>query len=238
MKILEASKIKFQGQNIEKCYLGRDLVYSWVSIPPKVSEETISNSATAESYDEGSTNWGDIVLSSGCSLSEDGLEIQNEETYISSMIDTVTYPFTFEFKGRVDSSSYRNQANNPGMLFGLGPTRNGWGDGITCYSTTDYGIIIDTTGAMKIVTNKTPEYVHIVLTVDSSGTMKMYMNGVGNTWTASSDSAITSSKSYIFNGQGVGRFVGAISILRIWNSLLSDEEINKLFKDDDSKYSL
>ena len=154
------------------------------------------------------------------------------------MIDTITYPFTFEFKGRVDSSSYRNQANNPGMLFGLGPTRNGWGDGITCYSTTDHGIIIDTTGAMKIVTNKTPEYVHIVLTVNSSGTLMMYMNGVGNTWTATSDSAITSSKSYIFNGQGVGRFVGAVSILRVWNSLLSDEDIINLFKDDDSKYLL
>lgn len=201
MKILETSKIKFQGQQIKKCYLGRDLVYSWVSIPTRVSEETISNSATAEFYDEGSTNWGDIVLSSGYSLSEDGLEIQNEETYISSMIDTITYPFTFEFKGGVDSSSYRYQANNPGMLFGLGPTRNGWGDGITCYSTIDYGIIIDITGAMKIVTNKTPEYVHIVPTVNLSCTLTMYMNGIDNTWTANSDSAITSSKSYIFNGQ-------------------------------------
>lgn len=239
MKLSTAKKIIFGSTEIKKMYHGSTLVYSWVTIPPSVSDETMSNTATADVYEEGSTTWGDITLSAGCTLSEDGLEMQNEETYISTTIDPITYPFTFEFKGRIDESCYKTQANHPGMLFGIGPTQNSWGDGITCYPTTDYGIIFDTTGAMTIVTNITPTYTHIVLTVNSSGIMIVYINGIGNTWSSSStNSAIISSKSYIFNGEGIGRFVGAINCLRIWNNELSTNEITKLFADDDEKYTL
>lgn len=239
MKISSIQSILLGSTQIKKIYHGSALVYSWVTIPPTVSEETVSNFADASTYEEGSTTWGDITLSSGCDLSEDGLEIQNEETYLSTTIDTITYPLTFEFKGRVDDECYKAQANNPGMLFGIGPTQDGWGDGITCFSTTDYGIIIDTTGAMTICTYKTPEYCHIVLVVNSSGILTMYMNGIENSWTTSStNSAITSEKTYIYNGQGLGRFVGAISCLRTWNNELSTDEIELLFADDDSKYTL
>ena len=69
--------------------------------------------------------------------------------------------------------------------------------------------------------------------------MTVYINGINNTWSSSStDSAITSSKTYIYNGEGIGRFVGAINCLRIWNNELSINEITKLFADDDEKYTL
>ena len=239
MKLTVAKRILLGSTQIKKIYHGATLVYSWVTIPPSVSEETVSNTATANTYEEGSTTWGDLTLSAGCTLSEDGLEMQSEETYLSTTIDTITYPMTFEFKGRIDSACYKTQANHPGMLFGIGPTQNGWGDGITCYSTTDYGIIFDTTGAMTITTNVTPTYAHIVFTVNSSGILTVYINGIDNTWsTSSTNSAITSAKTYIYNGEGTGRFVGAINCLRVWNNQLSTDEITKLFADDDEKYTL
>lgn len=239
MKLTVAKRILLGSTEIKKIYHGATLVYSWVTIPPSVSKDTVSNTATADTYEEGSTTWGDITLSSGCTLSEDGIEMQNEETYISTTIDPISYPMTFEYKARIDEACYKAQANNPGMLFGIGPTQNSWGDGITCYSTTDYGIILDTTGAMTITTGTKPIYCHIVLTVNSSGIMTIYINGINNSWsTSSTNSAITSTKTYIFNGQGVGRFVGAVSVIRIWNNELSTDEIAKLFADDDEKYTL
>lgn len=239
MKLSLIKRVLFGSDQVKKIYHGASLVYSWVSILPEVSEETVSNFAYANTYDEGSTTWGNMTLSSGCTLSEDGLEMQNEETYMSTTIDTITYPLTFEFKGRIDRECYKSQDNNPGMLFGIGPTQDGWGDGITCFSTTDYGIIIDTIGAMTITTNVTPEYCHIVLVVNSYGILTLYMNGINNSWSVSStNQAITSEKTYIYNGQGLGRFVGAINCLRIWNNELSLDEINTLFANDDSKYTL
>lgn len=239
MKLSLAKQILFGSYQVKKIYHGSNLVYSWISLLPTVSEETVSNFADANEYVEGDTTWGDITLSSGCTISEDGLEMQNEETYMSTTIDIITYPLTFEFKCRIDSECYKAQANNPGMLFGIGPTQNGWGDGITCFSTTDYGIIIDTTRAMTITTYTMPEYCHIVLTVNSSGILALYINGANNSWTVSStNSAIMSAKTYIYNGQGLGRFVGAISCLRIWNNELSTDEIETLFKEDDSKYTI
>lgn len=112
------------------------------------------------------------------------------------------------------------------------------GDGITCYATTDYGIIIDTIGAMTIVTNKTPTYVHIVIVVNSSGNLTMYFNGIENIWTADSNSAITSNKTYIYNGQGIGRFIGAINTMRWWDTALTVTEIEELFSLDSSDYTL
>ena len=66
----------------------------------------------------------------------------------------------------------------------------------------------------------------------------MYFNGVGNTWTANSNSAITSNKTYIYNGQGVGRFVGAINTMRWWDTALSTDEVTELFSLDGSEYVL
>lgn len=239
MILKDASKVYLGTNVIKRIYLGENLVYSYVTpAPPIVSEENMAGNNAAESYEEGSTSWGDFTLSSGCEVSKDGIEIQSDETYLSSSISGISYPMTFEFKGRVDSECYRAQANGPGMLFGLGPTQNNWGDGITCYSTTDYGIIIDTTGAMTIVTWETPTYVHIVLVVNSSGNLTMYLNGVENKWTASSNLATTSNKTYIYNGQGIGRFVGAINIMRWWDTALTTTEIEELFSLDSSDYTL
>lgn len=75
MKLIVAKRILLGSAQIKKIYHGATLVYSWVTIPPSVSEDTVSNTATADTYEEGSTTWGDITLSAGCSLSEDGLEM-------------------------------------------------------------------------------------------------------------------------------------------------------------------
>lgn len=231
-----AKSVMLGSKQVKKIYLGSKLVYTYMPAAPEVSEDTMAGDNQSSSYADGSTTWGDLTLSKGCTTSSDGVEIQNDQTYVSVNISGMSYPMTFEFKGRIDSGSYKLQANNPGMLFGMSPTQDSWGDGITCYSTTDYGIIIDTTGAMKITTQKTPTYVHIVLTVDNLGNLTMYMNGYSNKWTYSSDSGTRAAKNYIYNGQGYGRFTGAISIMRWWTSQLSSADIKKLFENDSSEY--
>lgn len=238
--ILKNASIVYYGSNeVKKIYLGNSLVYAVITpSPPAVSEEDILGSASAESYEEGSTSWGNLTLSAGCETSKDGIEIQSEETYVSAEISGLSYPMSFEWKGRVDSSCYKTQANHPGMLFGFGATKNGWGNGVTCYSTTDYGIIIDTTGAMSITTNKTPTYAHIVVIINSSGNLTMYLNGINNTWACSSNTATKSNKYYVFNGEGTGRFVGAINTMRWWDVELSTTEIEELFASDSSDYTL
>lgn len=239
MVLKNAKQCLFGTNIIKKIYLGAKLVYTYiVSSPPIVSEENMQGSSSAETYEEGSEEWGELTLSSGCEVSEDGIEIQNEETYVSAEISGISYPMSFEFKGRVDEDGYKAQAYNPAMLFGLSPIQDTWGTGITCYATTDYGIIIDTTGAMTICTYKTPTYVHIILVVNNSGDLTMYMNGVNNIWTANANSAIMAEKTYIYNGQGEGRFVGAINTMRWWDVALSKDEIEELFSLDDDNYTL
>lgn len=238
--ILKNAKQCFLGSKlVKKIYLGAKLVYTYIiASPPVVSEENMQGSSSAETYEEGSETWGELTLSSGCSVSEDGIEIQDEETYVSAEISNISYPMSFEFKGRIDDSGYKAQANNPAMLFGLSPEQDTWGTGITCYATTDYGIIIDTTGAMTICTYETPTYVHIILVVDDYGELTMYMNGINNTWTASANYAIMAQKTYIYNGQGEGRFVGAINTMRWWDTALSVDEVAELFSLDDNNYTL
>lgn len=238
--ILKNAKAVYFGENVvKKIYLGTHLVYSYItSPPPMVSEDNMIGFSSAESYEEGSTYWGDLTLSAGCSVSEDGVEIQSDETYVSAYVSGISYPMTFEFKGRVDRGCYRAQANGPGMLFGFGPTQDSWGDGVTCYATTDYGLIVDTTSAMSIVTNSMPTYTHIVITIDSSGALTMYINGIENSWTCSANRATTSNKTYFYNGQGVGRFIGAINTMRWWDTELTTDEITELFSNDDSDYTL
>lgn len=239
MVLKDASSVFLGSNTVKKIYLGSKLVYSNITpAPPAVSEDNMVGSNSAESYEEGSTSWGDLTLSAGCSVSKDGIEIQEEETYISASISGISYPMTFEFKGRIDSECYRAQANGPGMIFGMGPIQNEWGSGLTCYATTDYGIIVDTNAAMQIVTNKMPTYAHIILVIDSSGNVTMYLNGISNSWTLSSCSSSTSNKTYIYNGEGIGRFVGAINVMRWWNTAIFTSDIEELFASDDDNYTL
>lgn len=239
MILKNAKRCCFGISIAKKIYLGAKLVYTYIiASPPVVSEENMQSSNSAETYEEGSETWGDLTLSSGCEVSEDGIEIQDEETYVSSEIEGISYPMSFEFKGRIDEEGYKYQDSNPAMLFGLSPTQDTWGTGITCYSTIDYGIIIDTIGAMTICTYKTPTYVHIILVVDSNGNLSMYMNGINNVWTASANEAIMAEKTYVYNGQGLGRFVGAINTMRWWDAALSTDEITELFSLDDDNYTL
>lgn len=239
MSLNDAKKVYLGDELIRKIYCGTQVVFTYTTpVPPSVSEETLEGSSSVDSYVEGSKEWGDLELSSGCPTSEDGLEIQEEETYLSSEIKGMSYPMTFEFKGRLDPACYRQQAYNPGMLFGLSPEQNAWGNGVSCYSTTDYGIIIDTIGAMRIVTYRQPSYVHIVFTIDNYGDLTLYMNGVNNTWTTAADAGTTAEKNYIYNGQGEGRFVGAISVMRWWSNQLSSAEIAELFSEDDENYTI
>lgn len=239
MILKEAINCYYGTNKIKKIYLGNSIVYYVVSpSPPMFSKEEIIGSSSTESYEEGSITWGDLTLSVGYQTSNDGIEMQSEETYVSAKISGLSYPMSFEWKGRIDSSCYKTQVNHPGMLFGFGATKNGWGDGVTCYSTTDYGIIIDTTSAMSITTYATPTYAHIVVTINSSGNLTMYLNGIDNIWTCSSNTATKSNKNYIFNGEGIGRFVDAINTMRWWDIELSTIDIAKLFSSDENNYSL
>ncbi len=70
------------------------------------------------------------------------------------------------------------------------------------------------------------------------GNLTMYMNGANNIWTANSNWAIRAEKTYIYNGQGEGRFVGAINTMRWWDTALSKMEIEELFSLDDDNYTL
>lgn len=239
MILKDASSVYLGTNTVKRIYLGTSLVYSNITpAPPVVAENDMASSNTAEEYKEGSTSWGDLTLSAGCEVSKDGIEIQSEETYLSSAVSGLSYPMTFEFKGRIDSGCYRAQTNGPGMIFGMGPIQNEWGSGITCYATSDYGIIIDTNAAMAITTSKTPTYAHIIIVINSSGTLTMYMNGTSNMWTLASCSATMSNKTYIYNGEGVGRFIGAINVMRWWDNALTTSEIDELFASDDDKYTL
>lgn len=239
MILKDAANVFIGSKLVKKIYLGSVLVYTYItSAPPIVSEENMIGSSSAESYEEGSTTWGDLTLSAGCTVSKDGIEVQDDETYVSSKISGLSYPMTFEFKGRLDSGCYKVQDSAPGMLFGLAPTINSWGEGINCYATSDYGIIFDTTGAMTITTNVTPTYTHIIFTINSSGKLTVYINGISNSWTASGDSATRANKTYLFNSEHIGRFVGAINTIRWWDTELSTAEITELFSKDGDDYTL
>lgn len=239
MVLKDAPSVYLGSNTVKKIYLGSKLVYSNVTpAPPVVAEESMMSSNDAESYEAGSTSWGSLTLSSGCKVSKDGIEIQSDETYVSAAVSGLSYPMTFEFKGRIDSECYRAQTNCPGMIFGLAPIQDDWGNGVTCYATSDYGIIIDTAVAMAITTSVTSTYVHIIVVIDSSGALTMYINGRSNSWTLASCAATTANKTYIYNGQGVGRFVGSINTMRWWDTAISTTEIDELFASDDDKYTL
>lgn len=240
MVLKNAAQCYLGADLVKKIYLGSKLVYTYMTpAPPVVSEESMLGSNSAETYTEGSTSWGQLTLSAGCTTSKDGIEIQNSQTYVSASTSGLSYPMTFEFKGRIDDACYRPQGSNPGMLFGFGASANSWFNCVTCYATSDQGITIDSVLTRgKIKTGVKPKYAHIIVVINSSAALTLYINGTNNAWTASADSATRANKTYIYNGEGSGRFIGAINTMRWWNSALSMTEIEELFASDDDNYVL
>ena len=92
-----AKSVMLGSKQVKKIYLGSKLVYTYMPAAPKVSEDTIAGDNQASSYVDGSTTWGDLTLSKGCTTSSDGVEIQKEQTYVSVNTSGMSYPMTFEF---------------------------------------------------------------------------------------------------------------------------------------------
>ena len=80
---------------------------------------------------------------------------------------------------------------------------------------------------------------HIIIKVEYGGNFTsvdelfLYINGnqegsYSDSWINRND-ALTSDKNYIYNNEGNGRFVGAVSVIRLWNRALTDSEINEAF---------
>lgn len=229
-----AEKLYWNGVQASKVYLGTNRVYLFSEPVPDVSPEDMAGNSTVDSYEEGSTDWGDLTLSDGVAVSEDGLEIQGGQTYASAADDSITYPMTLEFKGRVDSYD----SSNPPMLWGMGITVDTWGAGCVCsYAHSNYGVIVDSNGSSRrIITQKTPEYVHAVFRIDAQGIPVLFLNGFDHSWTFAADNATRGPKTYFYNGEGKGRFVGAISVMRWWGVALTNAEVRELFANDGEQY--
>lgn len=174
-----------------------------------------------------------ITLSSSAAKSADGLEFTSSRTFSSASLSSLSlsYPCTLEWKGRIDSSCFSD--SSPANIFGLSNSNGGW-SGICCYSKNTNGIQLDigSSGTVKSYINGEGTY-HIVVVISSSGIATLYVNDVSAS--ASQSSANTQSrcnKTYLYNTEGSGRFVGAISAMRLWNKALSDSELEELFSEE------
>lgn len=189
----------------------------------------------ASDYTAGSTTWTDSVgnkaLTFGTaptSVSDDGVELTTSNTFTSAALTAVTYPATFEWIGRIDGT-WSN--SSPANVFGWSSSNGLWG-GICCYSkTSSNGIQLDIGSSGSITSGVyTTGAHHIVITVTSS-TTTLYVDSTTAKGT-STRSAARTSKKYLYNSEGSGRFYGAISAMRIWNKCLSSSEIETLFTEE------
>lgn len=189
----------------------------------------------ASGYTAGSKTWTDSVGSKALtfgtaptSVSDDGVELTTSNTFTSAALTTVTYPATFEWIGRIDG----NWSNSsPGNVFGWSSSNALWG-GICCYSkTSSNGIQLDI-GSSGTITSKvyTTGAHHIVVTITSS-TTTLYVDSTTSKGTTTSSTG-RSSKTYLYNNEGSGRFYGAIYAMRMWNKCLSSSEIETLFTEE------
>lgn len=189
----------------------------------------------AADYTAKSTTWTDEIGSkkltfntAPSSKSDDGVELTTSCTFTSEALTAVTYPATFEWIGRIDGT-WNN--SSPGNVFGWSGTNGQW-SGICCYSkTSSNGIQLDI-GSSGSITSQvyTSGIHHIVITVTSS-TTTLYVDSATSKGTSTRSNARTS-KQYLYNSEGSGRFYGAISAMRIWNRCLTSTEIETLFTEE------
>lgn len=186
-------------------------------------------------YSSGTT-WTDrissknITLSSSSSSSSDGVEFTSSITFASATLSSlgITYPMTFEWIGRIDSNCIKN--TRPGMLFGLGSTSGSW-YGLCLYAkSSPNGLSLDKGFINAITTSVYSAGIHhIIMTLDSSGNVTLYVDSATAKGTTTYNTYTKASKNYLYNNEGSGRFVGAISNMRIWNRQLDSSEIVTLY---------
>lgn len=197
------------------------------------------------------TTWRDSVsnkainFTSSCSKSIDGIELSQSVTFSSESLSSfsLTFPFTIQWIGRIDSQSFNN--TYPGNILGMGEDNNAWDNSLCLYSKlSPSGIQLDADSSGTITSGiytTNIEY-NIVVTVSERSsyfeedTITLYINSASSVgsasytrWDGNGNPAISASKNYIYNGEGNGRFDGAIQSIRIWNKCLSSSEIQTIY---------
>ena len=208
-----------------------------------------------QNYSNGTT-WRDsvgnkaITFTGSPQTSSDGIELNSSITFASELINSlgVSTPMSIEWIGRIDSQSFSNRS--PGNVFSIGETLGSWNNSISCYSElSPNGVQLDVNSSGTIISGMTNSGLyHIIITIDSSedyfsnNKLKLYINGslietYFDFWN-SKNQAIEASKNYIYNNEGNGRFVGAVSAIRLWGKALSESEVQTAFTEIESqKYS-
>lgn len=195
----------------------------------------------AKNFTSGSTTWTDdiagkkITFSSAATTDEYGISQSrtNSDYWYSeslssfSLSDTRTY----EWYGYINSSCY--SSSYPGQIFGASGTNNGWA-GICVYaqSSTSYGIQVNIVGSSRVLINSkvTTSGWHHMLITTSGTTVTLYLDSADVAGTGSGTSTyLNKTFSYIYNGEGSGRFDGSVNRIRIWNRVLNSTEIETVF---------
>lgn len=198
-------------------------------------------------YQSGQSTWADSVgnlllrFTSTPSVSGDGIEMNASITFQSDSISGLGLSDTLslEWIGRIDAASFDN--NSPGHIFGYGPTAGQYNESVHCYSkSSPNGIQIDADSSDTCTSGvyNTGRH-HIILTQYMSGNwvryahLEFWVDGsqrdtYQDTLIDNND-ALRNDKNYIYNNEGVGRFVGAVEAIRLWNRQLSDDEIAQAF---------
>ena len=191
-----------------------------------------------------------ITFTGSPQTSSDGIELNSSITFASESISSlgITTPMSIEWIGRIDSQSFSN--SSPGNVFSIGESLGSWDNSITCYSKlSPNGIQLDIDNSGTVITGMTSSGLyHMIITVDNSGDyfsnnkLKLYINGslietYFDQW-YSPNQSLEANKNYIYNNEGIGRFVGAVSAIRLWNKALSESEVQTAFTEIESpKYS-
>lgn len=194
------------------------------------------------------TQWVDSVnglvinFTSSPSKSGAGIELNAGITFQSQSLSSLglSQPVSIEWIGRIDAGSFNS--SSPGNVFGFGPNAGAWDNAMNCYSHPSNGIQmdLDSSGTIKSGNTGYGNY-HIVVRVSehswiATTTCDLYVNGTtqhhySESNLISRNDALSSDKTYVYNNEGVSRFVGAVNFIRIWNKELSDSEIQTMFTD-------
>lgn len=187
------------------------------------------------------TTWTDsvggktITFSSSASKNEYGISQSrsNSDYWYSESLSSLSLSNTrtYEWYGYINSNCY--SSTYPGMIFGASASRNSWA-GVCVYaqSSTSYGIQVNLVGSSRTLINSkvTTSGWHHMLITTSGTTVNLYLDSpdVLGTGTGSS-TYLNKTYSYIYNGEGSGRFDGSINRIRIWNRVLNSTEIEAVY---------
>lgn len=200
----------------------------------------------AEKFTSGSKTWTDsvagknITFSAAASTDENGISQSRTssnywQTESLSSIGLGTAK-TIEWYGYINSSCY--SSSTPGMIIGASQTVNGWsGIGVWAQSSSSYGLQLNIVSTSRILVNSkiTSTGFHHILLVCSDSTCTYYVDsdeaiGVGS----ATNTAVSMGYTYLYNGEGSGRFDGSINRIRVWNRALNSNEVTAVMGNKDT----